>query len=192
MATANQLVKIVAYLTGERRNRVNALAREMINSGLLPISVGRDIKQVPPSSAALLLFAVAFASRAADAATVAKKMRNIPCTTDPGKRLGDVVAGVLSGKLAASQIDLHRDSTGSYSATVRLILPGGEESQLHFSAKNGRGYWRTTHSMNRMGLAQLQYILSRTDLPEDIEFAGVKTMEAGSDEFANGDQPGCG
>ena len=171
MATANQLVKIVAYLTGERRNRVNALAREMINSGLIPISSGRDIKQVPPSSAALLLFAVAFSSRAADAATVAKKMRNIPCTTDPGKRLGDVVAGVLSGKLAASQIDLHRDSTGSYSATVHL-----GESRMHFSAKNGRGYWQTTHSMNRMGLAQLQYVLGRDDLPEDIAFAGVTTV----------------
>ncbi len=65
MATAKQLVKITAYLTGERRNRVNALAREMINSGLLPISVGRDIKQVPPASAALLLFAVAFSEKAA-------------------------------------------------------------------------------------------------------------------------------
>jgi hypothetical protein len=162
----------------------------MINSGLLPISVGRAIKQVPPAAAAMLLFAVAFSERAADASIVAKKMRGIPCTTDPGKRLGDVVAGVLSGKLAASQIDLHRDSTGSYSATVRLILPGGEESQLHFSAKNGRGYWRTTHSMNRMGLAQLQYVLGRDDLPEDIEFVGVKTMEAGGVEFTNGDQPG--
>ncbi len=187
MATANQLVKIIAYLTGERRNRVNALAREMINSGLLPISVGRDIKQVPPASAAMLLFAVAFSERAADASTVAKKMRGIPCTTDPGTRLGDVVAGVLSGKMAASQIDLNRDSTGRFSATVRLILPGGEESQLHFSAKNGRGYWRTTHSMNRMGLTQLNYILSRDDLPEDIEFAGVRTMKAGGAEFANGD-----
>ncbi len=77
-----------------------------------------------------------------------------------------------------------------HSATVRLVLPGGEESQLHFSAKNGRGYWRTTHSMNRMGLAQLQYILSRDDLPEDIEFAGVKTMEFAGVEFTNGDQPG--
>ncbi len=181
MATAKQTVEIIAYLTGERRNRVNALAREMINSGLLPISVGRDIKQVPPASAALLLFAVAFSERAADASTVAKKMRGIPCTTDPGKRLGDVVAAVLSGKLAASQIDLHRDSTGSYSATVQF-----GESRMHFSAKNGRGYWQTTHSMNRMGLAQLQYILGRTDLPEDIEFAGVKTMEAGGAEFANG------
>ncbi len=193
MATAKQTVEIIAYLTGERRNRVNALAREMINSGLIPISAGRDIKQVPPASAALLLFAVAFSERAADASTVAKKMRTITCTTDPGKRLGDVVAAVLSGKMAASQVDLHRDSTGSYSATVRLILLGGEESQLHFSAKHGGGgYWRTTHSMNRMGLAQLQYILGRCDLPEDIEFAGVRTMKAGSDEFANGDQPGCG
>ncbi len=171
MATAKQLVEIVAYLTGERRNRVNALAREMINSGLIPISVGRDIKQVPPASAALLLFAVAFSERAADASTVAKKMRSIPCTTDPGKRLGDVVAGVLSGKLAARQVDLHRDSTGSYSATVHL-----GESRMHFSAKKGRGFWQTTHSMNRMGLAQLQYVLGRDDLPEDIAFAGVTTV----------------
>ena len=187
MATAKQLVEIVAYLTGERRNRVNSLARELIDAGLIPISHGRDIKQVPPASAALLLFAVAFSSRAADASAVAKKMRNIPCTTDPGQRLGDVVAGVLSGKMAASQIDLHRDSTGSYSATVRL-----GESRMHFSAKNGRGYWQTTHSMNSLGLRQLQYVLGRDDLPEDIAFAGVRTMTAGGDEFTNGGQPRCG
>ncbi len=186
MATAKQLVEIIAYLTGERRNRVNALAREMINSGLIPISVGRDIKQVPPAAAAMLLFAVAFSERAADASTVAKKMRGIPCTTDPGKRLGDVVAAVLSGKLAASQVDLHRDSTGRFSATVHL-----GESRMHFSAKNGRGYWQTTHSMNSLGLRQLQYVLGRDDLPEDIAFAGIKTMEAGGGGIANGGQPGC-
>lgn len=171
MATAKQLVDILAYVTGTRRNRVNQLARQMINDGLLPISSGRDIKQMPASSAALLLFAITFSERAADASTVAKKMRGIPCTADPGKRLGDVVASVLSGKLAASQIDLHRDSTGSYSATVQL-----GESRMHFSAKNGRGYWRTTYSMNRMGLAPLQYVLGRDDLPEDIELAGVTTV----------------
>jgi len=179
MATAKQLVDILAYVTGTRRNRVNQLARQMINDGLLPISSGRDIKQVPPSSAALLMFAIAFSERVADASTVAKKMRNIPCTAEGGKRLGDVVAGVLSGEMTASQIDLHRDSTGRFSATVHLILPGGKKSQLHFHAKHGGGvFWQSTRSINNLGLRQIQYILSRHDLPEGIEFAGIKTMEA--------------
>jgi hypothetical protein len=179
MATAKQTVDILSYLTGERRNRVNALAREMINSGLLPISSGRDIRQVPPSSAALLLFAVAFSERTADASTVAKKMRRLPCPAESGKRLGDVVAAVLSGKLAASNVDLHRDSTGHFSAAVHLILPGGNKSQMRFHTKHGGGvFWQTTRSINEMGLRQLQYVLSRTDLPEGVEFAGVRTMEA--------------
>ncbi len=180
MATAKQTVNILSYLTGERRSRVNQLARQMINDGLLPMSSGRDIKQVSPAAAALLLFAIAFSERAADASAVAKKMRNIPCPAESGKRLGDVVAGVLSGKLAAEQIDFHRDSTGQFSATVQLILPGGNKSQMHFHTKHiARGFWQTTRSMNGMGLRQLQYILSREDLPEGIEFAGVKTMESG-------------
>jgi hypothetical protein len=106
-------------------------------------------------------------------------MRNIPCTADSGQRLGDVVAGVLGGKMIASQIDLHRDSTGRFSATVHLILPGGKKSQLQFHAKQGGGvFWQSTRSINNLGLQQIQYILSRHDLPEGIAFAGVKTMDA--------------
>lgn len=178
MATVNQSIEIFSYITGEQRSRVNQLARRLIDYDMMPKSTGRDVKHIDPASAANLLFAIAFAGRNADAPTMAEKFRGIPCTADADKRLGDTVADVLSGKLTARQIDFHRDSAGNCSATVRLILPSGKEYQVHFHADTGGGtYVQRTYSINGRGLVQLAYILSREDLPEDIEFAGIKTME---------------
>jgi hypothetical protein len=177
MATVKQAIKIFSYITGEQWSRVNLLARRLIDYDMIPKSTGRDVKQIDPGSAANLLFAIAFADTNAAAPTVAKKFMGIPCPANPGKRLGGVVASVLGGKLAARQIDFHRDSAGLFSATVRLILPDNEESLMHFhTGPSARAFVQRTFSINNLGLQQIQYILGREDLPEDIEFAGVKTM----------------
>ena len=182
MASVSQSIKIFSHVTGEQWSRVNLLARRLIDYDMMPKSTGRAVKHIDPASAANLLFAIAFADTNAAAPTVAKKFRGIPCPAESGKRLGDVVAGVLSGKLTARQIDFYRDSAGRFSALVRLILPDDKESQLHFYTAGGGGtFAQRTYSINSLGLRQLQYILNRDDLPEEIEFAGSVATDGGGD-----------
>ncbi len=73
MPTVAQLVDVLALITGERQARVNMMARRLIDDGLMPKSSGRDIAQVDAASVANLIFAVAFAERAADAARAARE-----------------------------------------------------------------------------------------------------------------------
>ena len=121
MRTVKQLVEIVTFLTSEPRGRVIQMARRLMDDGLLPKSIGRDIKNVDFSAAFLPVFAVAFAKRAADASSVAKKIADLPLLTattgpdeldllkDPiAKQIGIHVGLPLAdalGKLLASDTD---------------------------------------------------------------------------------------
>jgi len=73
MPTVAQLVDALTEMTGERRARVNMMARRLIDDGLMPKSSGRDIAQVDAESVVNLLFAVAFAEKGADAARTARE-----------------------------------------------------------------------------------------------------------------------
>jgi hypothetical protein len=73
MPTVAQLVDALTEMTGERRARVNMMARRLIDDGLMPKSIGRDVAQVNAESVVNLLFAVAFAERGADATRTARE-----------------------------------------------------------------------------------------------------------------------
>ncbi len=75
--TVKETVDIVSYVTGESRSRVNQFARKLVDDGLFPKSVGKDIKRVGPESAVLLIFAIAHATRTADASSMAVNCMNM-------------------------------------------------------------------------------------------------------------------
>ncbi len=70
--TVKETVDVVSYVTGEPRSRVNQFARKLIDDGLLPKSIGRNVKKVGSGAAALLIFAIAHATRTADVTSTAK------------------------------------------------------------------------------------------------------------------------
>ena len=82
MPTAAQLVDVLALMTGERRARVNMMARRLIDDGLMPRSRGRDVAQVDAKSVVNLLFAVAFAEKGADAARTAREWGDLKWSPD--------------------------------------------------------------------------------------------------------------
>ncbi len=82
MPTVAQLVDALALITGERRARVNMMARRLIDDGLMPKSSGRDVAQVDAASVVNLIFAVAFAEKAADAARTAREWGDLMWVPD--------------------------------------------------------------------------------------------------------------
>ncbi len=82
MPSVAQLVDALAVVTGERQARVNMMARRLIDEGLMPKSSGRDIAQVDAASVANLIFAVAFAEKAADAARTAREWGDLEWLPD--------------------------------------------------------------------------------------------------------------
>jgi hypothetical protein len=75
--TVKEVVDVVSYVTGEPRSRVNQFARKLIDDGLLPKSVGKDIKKVGPESAVLLICAIAHADRTADVTSTASEFTQL-------------------------------------------------------------------------------------------------------------------
>ena len=82
MPTVAQLVAALALITGGRQARVSMMARRLIDDGLMPKSSGRDIAQIDAVSVVNLIFAVAFAERAADAARTAREWGDLKWLPD--------------------------------------------------------------------------------------------------------------
>ncbi len=78
MQTVSQTIENVSYVTGTPRNRVNQLARALISAGILPKSVGRDVKKMDGGQTLGLIAAIAFAENVADAPAVAAGFMALP------------------------------------------------------------------------------------------------------------------
>lgn len=85
--TVKETVDVVSFVTGEHRSRVNQFARKLIDDGLLPKSIGRDVKKVGPEAAMLLIFAIGHATRTADVTFIAKKFMQLPSVVLSGSLL---------------------------------------------------------------------------------------------------------
>ncbi len=204
MRTVKQLVDIVTFLTSEPRGRVNQMVRRLMDDGLLPKSIGRDIKNVDSSAAFLPVFAIAFAKRAADASSVAKKIADLPLLTattgpddldllkDPiAKQIG-IHAGLpladALGKLLASDTD----------SECHLVLSRGDNerygAELRF-ARECDSYWNwlnfgqdhahvgfTWHSFNlgAQGFRSMRTLFRAKD-PPDISGFSDTASDGGGD-----------
>lgn len=77
MAAVSDLVRHLAEMTRERETSVNALARALLDHGLLPKSSGRAIAQVTPRDVTRLVIAVAVSPRVKDAAETVLSYENL-------------------------------------------------------------------------------------------------------------------
>jgi hypothetical protein len=159
MPTVQQTVDEFSRLTGATRTRVNQIARRLIDDGQLPKSAGKDIKEVNPADAMLLLFAIPLTDRVADAPSVAKAFAELPhqgqkSVLDPTQMAGKSrvrkivmpsadrtaakLASVVGELLAPSsdqrckQLNLSRDAHGQLSAEIKLQGPAGFETSVYF------------------------------------------------------------
>ncbi len=136
MATVSELVDEVADVTGESRSRVNQLARNLIDNGILPKSRGRAIAHVEARHVMPLIAAAAFAPRNNLAGEVAHQATGIPIVPSgmeqghlgsqlpysrhDGRTFGDVCEEVFSldGDFSDTRIEILCEQSGSLFAKI--------------------------------------------------------------------------
>ncbi len=204
MRTVKQLVDIVTFLTSEPRGRVTQMARRLMDDGLLPKSIGRDIKNVDFSAAFLPVFAIAFAKRAADASSVASKIAALPlltATLGPNELdlLKDTIAKQIGihiempladvlGRFIASdtvlecQLEITRGGDGRYGAAFAFA----GESDSHYSWLNfGHdhahvGFTWQSFNLGAPGFASMRTLFRAKDPPDIPSF--TDTANDGGDD----------
>ena len=193
MPTVQQTVDEFSRLTGSTRTRVNQIARRLIDEGQLPKSAGKDIKEVVPADAMLLLFAIPLTDRVADAPSVARAFADLPhqgqkSVFDPtqmaGKsgvrkiempsaertaaRLASVVGELLapSSDQRCNQLNLSRDAHGQLSAEIKLRGPAGFETTVYFHHDGDESALsRQTFTLTSEGFEALRNFLARDGDP---------------------------
>ena len=187
MRTVKQLVDIATFLTSESRGRVNQMARRLMDDGLLPKSIGRDVKNVDSSAAFLPVFAIAFAKRAADASAVADKIAGLPLTgpdeldllKDPiakqigihaGLPLADVLGRFIASDTALEcQLEITRGDDERYGAALMFAGEGDRYwSQLNFGHDHAHvGFTWQSFNMGPQGFNSMRTLFRAND-PTDI------------------------
>ena len=78
MQTVAIAVRIVSFVTGTDRARVNQISRGLINAGLLPKSSGRAVKKISSAELFYLVAATAMADKIHDGPTIALGYARLP------------------------------------------------------------------------------------------------------------------
>ncbi len=207
MRTVKQLVDIVTFLTSESRGRVNQMARRLMDDGLLPKSIGRDVKNVDSSAAFLPVFAIAFAKRAADASAVANKIADLPLLTtitgpdeldllkDPiakqigihaGLPLADVLGRFIASDTALEcHLEITRGDDERYGAALKFAGEGDRYwSRLNFGHDHAQvGFTWQSFNMGPQGFNSMRTLFRAND-PTDIP--GFSDTASGGDGGGDG------
>lgn len=160
MATIAQLVEDIADVMKEPRETVNAYARALIDTGLLPKSRGRAIAHAEPVHIVRLFLAVALQPKIKDAAAVVEKYGGLTCGGIPHdfpdsvkrERLEDFLAEMWTVLMTDGKGELrdqYRESEIEIIETwpeASVHLPGGGETisrgTIRFSEPGHGMFWQ--------------------------------------------------
>lgn len=168
MQQVKTAVSIVSYVMGVPATRVNTIARELLDAGILPKSRGRDIKKIDAEQLAALVVAVAMADVATEAPDVARRVTKM-------RRGGE---GVAFGKFFASCMDssvstfpdleLSRTAAG-FVAMFTLEVEGEKGGVAFWEARSWGGWTKRSVTLSRHGFEVLRNLFIRDDI-DGMEF----------------------
>lgn len=167
MQTVSQTINDLSYVMGIPRTRVNTIARELIDAGVLPKSSGRDIKLIDATQLCGFVCALAMADKAAEAREVAETIMALRLS---GESHGEKFKTAFAANINTSQDDAAPTLTFSKMPSGFSVEMDGSfihDGELsvgnapYWSDRSWGGWTKTSFSLSGEGFRILRNLFNR-------------------------------